>query len=75
MPEIERKFLVTALPEGDHAAEPIAQGYLAVAHDGVETRIRRRGDAATIKLVHADCKLPSGCTCAKTTARAPVARQ
>jgi len=39
------------------------------------TVILRRGDAATIKLVHADCKLPSGCTCAKTTARAPVARQ
>ena len=48
MPEIERKFLVTALPEGDHAAEPIAQGYLAVAPDGVETRIRRRGDVATL---------------------------
>jgi adenylate cyclase len=48
MPEIERKFLLTALPEGEHATEPIAQGYLAVAPDGVETRIRRRGDAATI---------------------------
>ena len=49
MPEIERKFLVTALPEGDGTrAEPIAQGYLAVAPDGVETRIRRRGDVATL---------------------------
>ena len=48
MPEIERKFLVTELPEGDHETEPIAQGYLAVAADGVETRIRRRGDTSTL---------------------------
>ena len=48
MPEIERKFLVTALPEGDHAAEPIAQGYLAVAPDGVEVRVRRRAGESTL---------------------------
>jgi adenylate cyclase len=44
--EIERKFLVDA-PPGDldrHPADPLRQGYLAVAPDGVEVRIRRRGD-------------------------------
>ena len=50
MPEIERKFLVRALPPGldAHPSEPIAQGYLATAPDGVEVRIRRRGDATTL---------------------------
>ena len=50
MPEIERKFLVRELPPGlgEHRAEPIAQGYLATAPDGVEVRIRRRGDATTL---------------------------
>ena len=53
MPEIERKFLVDALPPGlgDHRAEAIEQGYLAIAQDGVEVRIRRRGgkDTLTVK--------------------------
>ena len=50
MPEIERKFLVRELPPGlgEHRAEPIAQGYLATAPDGVEVRIRRRGDATLL---------------------------
>ena len=50
MPEIERKFLVRELPPGlgEHRSEPIAQGYLAIAPDGVEVRIRRRGDATTL---------------------------
>ena len=50
MPEIERKFVVPAPPpELDGArAEPIAQGYLAVASDGVEVRIRRRGETTTL---------------------------
>ena len=48
MPEIERKFLVTALPDGLEAGEAIEQGYLAIAPDGVETRIRRRAGAATL---------------------------
>src|SRR5829696_8515947 len=50
MPEIERKFLVAALPPGieAHRAEPIAQGYLATASDGVEVRIRRRGATTTL---------------------------
>lgn len=48
MPEIERKFLVTALPDGLGGGEAIDQGYLAIAPDGVETRIRRRAGAATL---------------------------
>ena len=50
MPEIERKFLVPEPPPGlgEHRSEPIAQGYLATARDGVEVRIRRRGDATTL---------------------------
>jgi adenylate cyclase len=39
--EIERKFLVDA-PPGDldrHPADPLRQGYLAVAPDGVEVRM------------------------------------
>jgi CYTH domain-containing protein len=50
MPEIERKFLVRELPPGigEHRAEPIAQGYVATAPDGVEVRIRRRGEVTTL---------------------------
>jgi adenylate cyclase len=48
--EIERKFLVDA-PPGDldrHPADPLRQGYLAVAPDGVEVRIRRRGERTSL---------------------------
>lgn len=48
MPEIERKYLVAALPSGLGEGEAIDQGYLAIAPDGVETRIRRRAGAATL---------------------------
>jgi len=48
--EIERKFLVSLLPEGldgyPHALQQ--QGYLAVAPDGGEVRIRRQKDASTL---------------------------
>ena len=42
--EIERKFVLPAPPPGlaDHTAERIQQGYLAIAPDGVEVRVRRR---------------------------------
>jgi adenylate cyclase len=45
--EIERKFLVAADPDGaDVAARtPIRQGYVAVASDGSELRVRAIGDA------------------------------
>jgi CYTH domain-containing protein len=44
--EIERKFVLPAAPpELDQVpGEPIQQGYVAVAEDGVEVRVRRRGD-------------------------------
>src|SRR5690348_15214115 len=46
--EIERKFLVHAFPSRLEGAPStrIEQGYLAIADDGTEVRIRRR-DAAT----------------------------
>ena len=48
--EIERKFVLAALPDdlSRHAGERIDQGYLAVAEDGVEVRVRRRGDATVL---------------------------
>jgi CYTH domain-containing protein len=44
--EIERKFLVEAVPPGDHPRRGLEQGYLAVGEDGVEVRVRR-ADATT----------------------------
>ena len=46
--EIERKFLVDRAPDGLPDGEPIEQGYLAVGGDGVEVRVRRRGEDATL---------------------------
>jgi CYTH domain-containing protein len=46
--EIERKFLVEHVPDGLEAGEPIHQGYLAVADDGVEVRVRRRGETTVL---------------------------
>jgi len=46
--EIERKFLVQRVPDGLDAGEPIDQGYLAIADDGVEVRVRRRGEATVL---------------------------
>jgi adenylate cyclase len=44
--EIERKWLVIEAPQSALAApgELIEQGYLVVAPDGSETRVRRRGE-------------------------------
>jgi len=43
--EIERKWLVHDLPGlGDLKCEQIIQGYLSISSDGVEIRIRRKGD-------------------------------
>src|SRR5215218_7131395 len=51
--EIERKFLLAALPPGldAHPAKPVEQGYLAVGDEAVEVRLRRiAGDTVlTIK--------------------------
>ena len=48
--EIERKFLVAELPAdiAEHPCRRIEQGYLAIAPDGVEVRVRRRGGQATL---------------------------
>jgi adenylate cyclase len=50
--EIERKFLVAELPAGlgEHPQERIEQGYLAIAPDGVEVRVRRRAGQATLTI-------------------------
>ena len=43
--EIERKWLVTKLPDlSKLQGEKIVQGYLAVTPEGVEVRLRRKGD-------------------------------
>jgi CYTH domain-containing protein len=48
--EIERKFLVAAVPDdlGRHPAKPVRQGYLAIEPDGAEVRVRRIGDATVL---------------------------
>src|SRR5687768_2002552 len=46
--EIERKFVLTEPPADLPAGEPIEQGYLAIAPDGVEVRIRRRAGRSTL---------------------------
>jgi CYTH domain-containing protein len=50
--EIERKFLVPELPQGLERARAtrIEQGYVAIAGDGTEVRIRRR-DGETLLTV------------------------
>jgi len=42
--EIERRWLVTALPPLNGAGVRIVQGYLAVDADGTEVRLRRKAD-------------------------------
>ncbi len=44
--EIERKFLVKKVPQDLHSYphREIIQGYLAVTEDGVEVRLRKKGD-------------------------------
>jgi adenylate cyclase len=46
--EIERKFLVSEPPPGLGAGTPISQGYLALASDETELRVRRKGDATVL---------------------------
>jgi CYTH domain-containing protein len=44
--EVERKFIVDALPDRGLLAfpAPIEQGYIATGSDGTEVRLRRKGD-------------------------------
>jgi adenylate cyclase len=48
--EIERKFLVEAVPGdiGTHPARPVRQGYLAIEPGGAEVRVRQIGDATVL---------------------------
>ena len=48
--EIERKFLLKRLPDGlkDYPHEEIEQGYLAVERDGVQVRLRKKGDVRSL---------------------------
>ena len=57
--EIERKFLVAALPDGLDAAggDHIEQGYLAIGADGVEVRVRRRAGKSTLTVKSAPGEL------------------
>jgi CYTH domain-containing protein len=48
--EIERKFLLERLPDGLPEGERIRQGYLAIADDGVEVRVRERAGTATLTI-------------------------
>lgn len=48
--EIERKFLVCELPIDAGEGTRIEQGYLAIAGDGVEVRVRRRAGRATLTI-------------------------
>ena len=48
--EIERKFVLAEPPAGlgERPGERIEQGYLAIADDGVEVRVRRRAGRASL---------------------------
>lgn len=48
--EIERKYLVASMPAGlgGHPPLEIAQGYIAIADDGTEVRVRRADDETTL---------------------------
>jgi len=46
--EVERKFLLDALPAGLDAGTRIEQGYLAIDPAGSEVRVRRKGAATLI---------------------------
>ena len=52
--EIERKFLLRSLPPGleDAPARSIVQGYLALTPEGVEVRVRRKGDDHFLTVKH-----------------------
>ena len=48
--EIERKFIVRQMPENlsQYSHVEIAQGYLAIAPDGVQVRLRKAGEKRTL---------------------------
>jgi adenylate cyclase len=46
--EIERKFLASAIPDEAGEGTPVVQGYLPLATDDSELRVRRKGDATVL---------------------------
>ena len=52
--EIERKFLVSAIPANPGPGIPILQGYLPLTGEDTELRVRRKGDdtVLTVKRGH-----------------------
>ena len=50
--EIERKYVLPAAPPEleQFPCERIQQGYVAIADDGVEVRVRRRGDKTSLTI-------------------------
>lgn len=53
--EIERKFLVAALPPlGDYEAHDVRQGYVTAPADSIEMRVRQRGDSHYLTIKSGD---------------------
>jgi adenylate cyclase len=52
--EIERKFIVSAIPDNPGPGIRILQGYLPLAGEDIEVRVRRKGDdmVLTVKRGH-----------------------
>jgi adenylate cyclase len=50
--EIERKFLVSAIPQHPDAGTRILQGYLPLTSEETEVRVRRKGDATVLTVKH-----------------------
>lgn len=50
--EIERKWVVAAPPTGDFASSAIRQGYVAIAPDGGEVRVRARDGECFLTVKH-----------------------
>jgi adenylate cyclase len=50
--EIERKFLVSAIPPEAGQGTHILQGYLPLTSDEAEVRVRRKGDATVLTVKH-----------------------
>ena len=46
--EIERKFLVSAIPDNPGPGTHIVQGYLPLTSEGTELRVRRKGDETVL---------------------------
>jgi adenylate cyclase len=50
--EIERKFLVSAIPEHRGSGIRILQGYLPLRSEETELRVRRKGDETVLTVKH-----------------------